>query len=76
MKKEVTRLKTAGNATGTGASPGHKGEKKPITDRKGFGGLKHYNWEAAQWKDWPFKVTTWLTQVEPLFEILLLESDK
>ena len=42
----------------------------------GFGRLKPYSGEGAQWKDWCFKITTWLSQVNHLFETLTTKRDK
>ena len=42
----------------------------------GFDGLMPYNGEANKWKDWRFKVTTWLSPIDSLFETLISEMDK
>ena len=42
----------------------------------GFDRLKPYHGEAAQWKDWRFKITMWLAQVNPSFETLTTTLDK
>ena len=55
--------------------PAHRSPKN-ITETKGFEKLKSYTGEAAQWKDWRFKITTWLTQTDPSFESLMHKLDQ
>ena len=38
--------------------------------------MKPYTGEATQWKDWRFKMTTWLAQTNPAFESLLVKLDR
>ena len=65
---------------GTGASvhgvPAARRDKKGVTEMKGFEKMKHYTGEATQWKDWRFKMTTWLAQCNPSFESLLSKLDE
>ena len=68
--EEVQSLTSDLDATSNRAStqPDRKGENRMVTERKGLDRLKPYSGEAAQWKDWRFKITTWLSQVKPSFE--------
>ena len=38
--------------------------------------MKVYTGEASQWKDWRFKMTTWLAQTNPFFETLMAKLDQ
>ena len=51
-------------------------KNKNITELKGFEKLKLYSGEAAQWKDWRYKVATWLTQTNSSFESLIIKLDQ
>ena len=38
--------------------------------------MKVYTGDASQWKDWRFKMTTWLAQTNPSFESLMAKLDQ
>ena len=46
-----------------------------VTGMKGFDKLKNYGGDASHWKDWRFKVTTWLEQVNRSFKTLIPKLD-
>ncbi len=46
-----------------------------MTGRRGFDKLRVYKGSAAEWKDWKFKLTTWLGQSSPAFETLIVKLD-
>ena len=47
-----------------------------VTGMKGFDKLKNYGGDASHWKDWRFQITTWLVQVNPSFETLIVKLDR
>ena len=77
LENELTNMRTEmGAARSRGDSPPYDRRNKNITETKGFEKLKPYTGDPTQWKDWRFKVTTWLTQTNPSFESLMIKLDK
>jgi len=52
------------------------GGRLSVTGMKGFEKLRNYGGDAAHWKDWRFKVTTWLENVNRAFETLVRKLDR
>ena len=52
------------------ASSDRKDKTVMITNIKGFDRLKSYAGDASQWKDWRFRIGTWLAHIKPSFEAL------
>ena len=46
------------------------------TNLKGFDRLKSYLGDVSQSEDWPFKISTWLAQINTSFETLTTKLDK
>ena len=74
LETELRDIRNEARASGA-CMPAARSPKN-ITETKGFEKLKPYAGEAAQWKDWRFKVTTWLTQTNPSFESLMIKLDQ
>ena len=49
--------------------------REEVTGRRGFDKLRVYKGSAAEWKDWKFKLTSWLGQSSPAFETLIVKLD-
>ena len=50
-------------------------KREEVTGRRGFDKLRVYKGSAAEWKDWKFKLTSWLGQSSPAFETLIVKLD-
>ena len=57
-------------------TPSDRKDKANVTGMKGFEKMKTFTGDASQWKDWRFKMTTWLAQTNPSFETLLGKLDQ
>ena len=54
---------------------GTRGDKQIVTSIRGFDKLKMYKGAAVEWKEWRFKLITWLSQSTPSYETLLVKLD-
>ena len=61
---------SSSRATVTGAR-----DRIVVTAVRGFDKLKPYTGASSQWKEWRYKVTTWLAQTSPAFESLMAKLD-
>ena len=67
----VTKLEDALNvvrndlASSRASVNGVREEKKVVTGIRGFDKLKTYKGAAVEWKEWRFKLVTWLSQASP-----------
>ena len=65
--------------SGTSAPPasvhGAGKEKQVVTAIRGFDKIRIYKGVATEWKEWKFKLSTWLAQSTPSFETLLVKLD-
>ena len=50
-------------------------ERQIVTAIRGFDKLKAYTGAPTQWKEWRYKVTTWLAQTSSSFESLMTKLD-
>ena len=50
--------------------------KHIVTGTKGVEKLRTYAGDATQWPDWRLKITTWLAQINPSFETLMVKLDR
>ena len=50
-------------------------EKQVVTAIRGFDKIRIYKGVATEWKEWKFKLSTWLAQSTPSFETLLVKLD-
>ena len=75
LEDELKDLRSRGGVSVNGVPPPARGIPG-VTGMKGFEKMKTYNGEASQWKDWRFKITTWLAQTNPSFESLLGKLDQ
>ena len=57
------------SATGVGK------EKQVVTAIRGFDKIRIYKGVATEWKEWKFKLATWLAQSTTSFETLLVKLD-
>ena len=78
LEDKVKGLKSAIDAPSNRVSMGSdsRGKNKMITEHKGFDRMKPGHGDAAQWKERRFRVTTWLTQVNPAFAAHTKNIDK
>ncbi len=53
------------------SGPSQSKDKWNLTGMIGFDKLETFKGEATTWKDWRFKITTWLAQTNPSYESLL-----
>ena len=64
---------------GTSAPPasvhGAGKEKQVVTAIRGFDKIRVYKGVATEWKEWNFKLVTWLAQSTPSFQTLLVKLD-
>ena len=74
LENELKDLRGEVGAAGHGTPSGRR-EKTTFTGMKVFEKMEVYTGEASQWKDWRFKVTTWLTQTNPSVEKLMAKFD-
>ena len=58
-------------STGTG----DRRDRQVVTEIRGFDKLKAHNGAATQWKEWRFRVSTWLTQSSTSFDTLMVKVD-
>ena len=65
--------------SGTSAPPasvhGAGKEKQVVTAIRGFDKIRVYKRVATEWKEWKFKLVTWLAQSTPSFETLLVKLE-
>ena len=54
---------------------GTRGDKQIVTSIRGFDKLKMYKGAAVEWKEWRFKLITWLSQSTPSYETLIVKLD-
>ena len=52
-----------------------RGDKQIVTAIRGFDKLKMYKGAAVEWKEWRFKLITWLSQSIPSYETFLVKLD-
>ena len=50
-------------------------DRTVVTAVRGFDKLKIYTGASSQWKEWRYKVTTWLAQTSSSFESLMIKLD-
>ncbi len=70
MSNTLTTLRAAGPS-----SSGAPRTRELLTGMRGFDKLKAYIGAASQWKEWRFRVSTWLTQSSTSFETLMVKLD-
>ena len=61
---------TSSRTTGTGVK-----DKSIVTSIRGFDKLKTYKGTVSEWKEWRFKLVTWLSQSSPSYETLIVKLD-
>ena len=67
----IIRSDTASSrASVTGAK-----EKSIVTSIRGFDKLKTYKGTVSEWKEWRFKLVTWLSQSSSSYETLIVKLD-
>ena len=74
MNEALTSLRSdvsSSRATVTGAGR----DRQIVTAIRGFDKLKTYRGAATEWKEWRFKLTTWLAQSSPSYETLMVKLD-
>jgi hypothetical protein len=54
---------------------GERKDRHIVTAMRGFDKLKIYRGAATEWKEWRFKLTTWLGQSSPSYETLMVKLD-
>ena len=75
LEKELRDFSLGSGASAHGVSTARR-DKKGVTEMKGFEKMKPYAGDATQWKDWRFKMTTWLAQTNASFETLMSKLDQ
>ena len=84
LTTDRNNMETMSNATkdmrsGTSAPPasvhGVGKEKQVVTAIRGFDKIRIYKGVATEWKEWKFKLATWLAQSTTSFETLLVKLD-
>ena len=76
IESDMRTLSTrADGGKGEGKGSGEGGNRLSVTGMKGFEKLKSYGGDPLHWKDWRFKTTTWLENINRSFHTLIPKFD-
>ena len=68
ISNSIKDLRSGTSASLPASAHGAAKEKQIVTAIKGFDKIRLYKGVATEWKEWKFKLSTWLAQSTPSFE--------